>query len=456
MAIAISALREDFRPFLEALGYRADEAPGAHPSTLLGTVPDSTASDKTNAATITRLQTSLATAERAEAKTARELKAIQSQKRDLESNLVLTERKLTASANALEALGTQHAQLQHSIESSIERGIEERLNARLYPWLAPAEALDRAARASNTAPLLERARTTLARQAALDRRYGLWSQLHAERAALRDVLAATRTAQLESLRPLPELATTQTELETRITELETLLCIGPSGRKSDGPLTAIRQRLAEATSIDQLAVVHAGIRATADLGVLSGQMLSDAYGLINAAFERCYDQSTRQRGAAPAAVATARTSFIALRRCLEHHTACTLLIDGHNCLFALRELLDLPFDEEGPSPGACQHFAGRLVPVARQHRHLAIQLWFDSSTAAIEPVEENLRVHYSGGTGRDRADQGIISYLRSRVHAPRKSTDHPFVVTADRAEAAEVEATGARVIAPEEFVSLLI
>ena len=455
LAAAISALRDDFRPFLEMLGYTANREANAHPGTAIAALPASAPAERTHAATIASLQTQLKLARQAEAKATRDIKALESQKRDLAANLTRSEQRLATGIEALRTLEVAHARLKETVETSIESGIEDRVNERLYPWLASAEALDAAARGSATAPLLERASTTLARQAAVDRRYGVWSRLHAEREALRAVLVETRSAERESLRPLPELATLQTELQTRIEELETLLGIGTAGERPDGPLVAIRRRLGESPSIDQLAIVHAGVRAAADLGVLSGQMLSDAYGLVNATFQRRYDESARQRGAPRREAVPARTPFMALRNSLEAHTACTLLIDGHNCLFALRELLDLPFHEDRPGAGACQHFANRLVPLVRQHRNLIVHLWFDSDTAATERVEDNLRVLYSGGVGRDRADQGIIDYLHSRTHAAERGTTRCFVVTADRAEAAEVEATGARVIAPEEFVSLL-
>ena len=457
VSAALVGLRDDFRPFLSALGYPAETDASPARAPCLDKALAGGEKNTSGELAIARLQSRLDAAQKAEARANRELKAALSDKKTLADNLDTASERLANSHKALKAAEQAHEALKASIDSSIDRGIEERVNARLHPWLGPAEQLATAVTRSNTAPLLERARDTLARQAANDRRYGLWSQLHAECEALKIALDSTRTAEHESLRPLPELRSMQSALQTRISELQALLGIESAGKRPDGTLTTIAQRINQSVSIDQLASIQSSIKASADLGVLFGQVLSDAFGLVNAAFQRCYDQTSQRHGAPLSRAAAARTPFLALRACLEHRVACTVIIDGHNCLFALRELLDLPFDGDRPAPGACQHFANRLAPMARRHRLSTMHLWYDSHTASIEPIEENLRIHYSGGQGHDRADDAIVSYLQSLRHtASRGNPGNVFVVTADREESAQVEARGAWVVAPEEFLGLLI
>ena len=91
----------------------------------------------------------------------------------------------------------------------------------------------------------------------------------------------------------------------------------------------------------------------------------------------------------------------------------------------------------------------RLARLAQRHPRLQIQLWFDGEVASDRTVSANLRVAFSGGSGRNRADQQILATL----HHIGTATPGLLraVVTADRDEARAAERTGAMVLAPPEL-----
>jgi predicted RNA-binding protein with PIN domain len=127
----------------------------------------------------------------------------------------------------------------------------------------------------------------------------------------------------------------------------------------------------------------------------------------------------------------------------------TLVVDGHNVLFTLPALFR-PFFENGiPGGRAREALEQRLAALARRHPRLSIQLWFDGGSVSERTVQDNFRVHFSGGSGSNRADRQILAFLH---HLKSSSPDLArTVVTADQDEARSADRTGAMVMAPEEL-----
>ena len=70
-----------------------------------------------------------------------------------------------------------------------------------------------------------------------------------------------------------------------------------------------------------------------------------------------------------------------------------------------------------------------------------------------ETIQGNFMVHYSGGTGANRADEQIVAYLN--YLNLQSSQLFKALVTEDQDEAAKAEDCGALILSPLEFKVLL-
>ena len=141
---------------------------------------------------------------------------------------------------------------------------------------------------------------------------------------------------------------------------------------------------------------------------------------------------------------------------LREGVSCLLLIDGHNVLFRLRDMLHLEFDEKGPLSQARTRLADAVVALAQQYSRLETHLWFDSEDARDLSISRNVFIHYSGGTGRNRADNEIVKYLHALPHIRSKEQfELKVLVTADHSFAEEARTQDVVILMPEELGSLV-
>jgi hypothetical protein len=89
-----------------------------------------------------------------------------------------------------------------------------------------------------------------------------------------------------------------------------------------------------------------------------------------------------------------------------------LLLDGHNILFGLPDLFAAEYENDHPGKKARQKLTGIVEKLVSQRPNIAAKICFDGPSAEVMRVRSNLEIHFSGGNGRDRADELIVSRLQ--------------------------------------------
>ena len=449
---AARELADLFRPFLEQMQLLAATQPGA-PAPALATASAPGAGDSRAPRSVKERELLLAL--RAKDKEAkryrRDWQAAHEERLRLRQ---AGESAQAAQANAqacITELTTQLARWETHFEGRVTERVDALLDARLLPWLRPAEQLVQAVELNASASWLEQAQALLERQAAQDQRYGLRSRLQSELQACQAMRLRLEQAQHDALRPLPELASMASRIAEHGRAIEDKL-----GQSTTAPLATtpglqrLSQSLQGADTLDQVSAVRHALQASEALGWLDEAELAQAYRLVELASSRCYALAGTAQGWSQGRLTHQGLPLHALQAELAQGRPCTVVVDGHNMLYTQRGLFRAWFDEQGqPGQRARQRLIDQLLDLLKRQPRLRVNLWFDGDTLHDYTPGPRLRVHYSGGTGADRADQHIVAYLQHlKQSAP---TQLRAVVTADRSEASQAKQTGALVLAPQEL-----
>lgn len=377
-----------------------------------------------------------------------------------ERNLLTTERdKLQSQVNKLIAdlagqtrlasersvdLVAMHSQL----NQRVAQGIADGLKNRLAPWLESCESL--ANWSSNSSSRLTSAQQLLARQAQQDKRYGIRSQVAEELAQARHLLAALKTAQEESLRPLPQLLDEIRALAAHIEATEARL--NQTSLQPQAPqLRQLAQTLQTMQDIDALQAHKKAMERTMLTESWSMTMCQQAYALINRQIMAIYAMHHPD----PKDLAPPVTASQLLEDCLLNARPCRLLIDGHNLLPKLKPIIGGDYFREGQGPNAKARalLIDRVKTLAAIHPLLQADIWFDGPDDQHWSETDNLRVWFSGGKGSDRADGRILESLQSEVY--RGSQSPLLLVTEDRELLQQAQALGAVGVSPLEMWSMV-
>jgi len=130
-----------------------------------------------------------------------------------------------------------------------------------------------------------------------------------------------------------------------------------------------------------------------------------------------------------------------------------LIIDGHNVLFGCSPFFGHYKAPEFPGSSNRQLLINASQALTETYSQMDIQLWFDGSAHFVSQPTNRLRVMYSGGEGKGRADREMIKsliYLKSQGAGPRA------IVTADKGLQRSARKNGAVILLPEEFSGLLV
>lgn len=357
---------------------------------------------------------------------------------------------LTASETALQTKSQAYNKLSIDFEERVEQAVCRQLDARVLPWLRPAEALSQAVAKSAQCNLLQEAEALLLRQATADQRFGLRSQLEAEGRRYGVVIERLKDAIRESIRPLPEIGSAVRKMETRVAEIEKLLKQSSQTATEAGQAPPpLVEKLQQALTLDEVATVRKGLLAIDSVGLLAPRDLEAAYVLIGDVASRLYMQASLGNKK----ISLKGVPLYALQRQLAEGRECTMLVDGHNVLHKLPTIFGVYYEHGDPGSRAQEALVQKLDLLCSRQEDLTVELWFDSGVAHDETLKENFNVHYSGGQGVNRADDQIVAYLQylKREGSPRLRA----LVTADRDEAAKAEACGALIISPQEFAVLV-
>ena len=378
----------------------------------------------------------------------RELDTVKPERDRLSTQNVSLSTNLLNITNQLGDVTSQLSTLQANLDDRVAAAVQAQLHERLHPWLRPAEELERTASDVLNRGVLEQAADVLAKQASIDRRFGIRSQLQTELDRCEGMLQEIRAAQLESINPLPDLVPMAERITARIAELHLLLRRPQATAAAANPaLAKLTQSIAGALTIDAVAAIRSALQASERLKFLEDDELHSAYGLLREATSRVYARGIVGRANSHAALA--QLPLHAMQIQLAQGAGCTLVVDGHNVLFKLPKLFRGEFERGVPGAQARRSLVSKLVGLGQRYPNLTIRLWFDAAEIAEDTVSENVRVSYSGGVGDNRADHQIVAYLRHLAEASPEQTR--AVVTADGQEATDASSTGAMVMAPQEL-----
>jgi predicted RNA-binding protein with PIN domain len=347
--------------------------------------------------------------------------------------------------------------LNTQFDARLASALAVELDARVRPWLHQAEhlanAVGQAVNDPDTDALMQRAQALLEQQTTDNRRHGLRSALEAEHARLSTMVHRLRTARLDALRPLPGIDTVERQLTQRAARIAAQLGqLDTTGDPdTDEALAGLRERLASLEDLQAIIALRSELPTIVAAGFLARDHLGAAYRLVNEAATRAYDRAglidptkdrRPSRGAEP--------PVMAFRRLLVSGSRLVLLVDGHNVLHAMPRQFRPYYEGGQPLARARRALEERLAAFGREHPAAEVHLWFDGDQRSEQALHDNVRVHFSGGHGRDRADHAIVAYL---THLRQADSGTPrFLVTEDQDEAAQAREAGAVVIYPEELL----
>ena len=372
---------------------------------------------------------------------------------DIKAESEARRQDLESSTNNLKLASQQYVALNEKFELHVRDAVARQLDNKLVPWLKRTQTLETAV---STSPkgLQEEAQVLLSRQASVDKKFGLRSQLAQESTACQALQLQLREAMAESIEPLPELSAVAKKLANRIAEIGLILQKNSDVVADKTTAASLFVEKINATRhLDELAGVRKGWMYLEELGLLSSSELSVGYALLIEKASQLYlkaglGDATRLQPALLEGI-----PLYALQRQLVGGQSCVLLIDGHNVLHKLTDFFGESFEQGIPGAKAQQALIKKITLICDAHKNLTVKLWFDSPMAHDETIQGNFMVHYSGGTGANRADEQIVAYLN--YLNLQSSQLFKALVTEDRDEAAKAEDCGALILSPLEFKVLL-
>ncbi len=333
-------------------------------------------------------------------------------------------------------------ELQETLHTRIEQGVQKNLNDTLRQWLVPVRQLNAALVDAQHSDLPSRAAELLERQRAVDLQYGNRTAMNGQIEQRRQLLAQIQHARREALNPLPELRHIAAQLVREIADLTQRL--GLPTDASSPVVTALLATTNEAQTLDELAQMRQFIQQATGFNLLQKEDLEGLYGALNETANRLYDQAkiTPEVSGEPA------PSRFFLRRAVVQGEAFTLFIDGHNLLFELAEIFS-PYFLDGIPKAKAREVLGQRVTRIFAQSGAEVILYFDGEEPTQSSLSAQVRVLFSGGTGAHRADTAILQHLLVLQQAGYAA---PLcLVTRDTDFARQAKAMGVIILHPEEF-----
>jgi predicted nucleic acid-binding Zn-ribbon protein len=360
------------------------------------------------------------------------LKTSKDRSADLQSQLL----------NVQEGLVSSHSTEEQRIQASIDLAIKSTLRQ----WLSPLIELDEVVTGNQTHDVLERAKSALVEQQAVDRKYGniilIEEMIDARRKMLSEINNAKRTA----LKPIPVLNSIAVDLEKEINDLEIKI---DRTRILPEVVSNLLRKINEAQSIEALSAARQFIQQASIFGIINSLDLTKLYKEADVKAGLIYDQCLLlDRDSTKAS----EIPFFSLFYTIERNADFFLMIDGHNVLFALDDIFGGYYENGHPAKKARSKLEEKLGNVFVKDGADVI-LYYDSPTADEVNLSSHLRVKYSGGEGDHRADNAILKDMA--YYRKLNATKVCCLVTKDRDLATQALELGSFVIDPEELALVL-
>jgi hypothetical protein len=299
--------------------------------------------------------------------------------------------------------------MEEAQDKRIAAGVSDALGRRIFPWLDQTELLT--VQESSTDEPIKFAQNLIEQQGKVDQRFGTRTVKLGELRTAKDLLAQLKEAQLESLRPLPQLRDAMLLVQEQIIELEKVLNLTSHLQNAD-KLQDLQNQLSRIECLDELAHKKAAFENVAFREAWDQDSIKQALWQFNKEATRIYDRTTLLMGKDPAERMTALQHF---QNCLLRAQPLRMLVDGHNFLFKVRPYVSPEnYTAAGvPNEKARSLLVGLFEHLCKAHPLVEIDVWFDGPIEENWTVTKGLRVGFSGGTGKNRADEKIIESLKA-------------------------------------------
>ena len=317
--------------------------------------------------------------------------------------------ELDKTKHELQTVKRQLTKVEEAQDKRIAAGVSDALARRIFPWLDQTELLS--VQESSTDEPIKFAQNLIAQQVKVDQRFGTRTVKLGELRTAKDLLAQLKEAQLESLRPLPQLREAMLLVQEHIIKLEKVLNLTSHLQNSD-KLQDLQNQLSRIECLDELAHKKAAFENIAFREAWDQDSIKQALWLFNKEATRIYDKTTLLMGKDPAERMTALQHF---QNCLLRAQPLRMLVDGHNFLFKVRPFVSPEnYTAAGvPNEKARSLLVGLFEHLCEAHPLVEIDVWFDGPIEENWTVTKGLRVWFSGGTGKNRADEKIIESLKA-------------------------------------------
>jgi len=368
-----------------------------------------------------------------------------------EQELLKAKRSRDTSKEQLTLTNEKLAALESALEAEVTNAVNKRLDERIRPWIRPLVVLEQNSESLSKNDLLTEVEDVLKRQLEIDKQYGTMQKLESQVAELRGAREQLLSALTSSMRPRREIPALINRIDLEIENVDRLL-----GRKERPALSSIATELSReinlSTSLEMLSEIRSRVIKAKDTNALPSTESKSLFDLIHQKTDQFYCAASIERGLSgdiESLAALPKNHFMAL---MLDRLNCRLIVDGHNLLFRLKDLFHKFYEKDAPKAIARAELAKRLLTMIDEFQSVRVDAWFDGPELTNETLHENLRVHFSGGSGDNRADDSIVSFLRALKPEDLFVT---FVVTDDRGLRERCTAVGAKVLACDEVANLL-
>jgi hypothetical protein len=290
----------------------------------------------------------------------------------------------------------------------------------------------------------------LEKQAEMDRHTGNRLALEKRMTQLRQALRKIRGARENALNPLPALADLEKKLEQEILNIQNIL--GQAGDKNTE--AAVEQWIASINESpdEALPAIETHFEALYGMNVLSRALWERLSTAIGRRKQRAYARYN------PPDLEADRESkhHPSVQFFLDHadKKPFTLLLDGHNLLFALKQRYQSLYEPNGtPGRAAREAMIRDTVALAGRCPKGHVHLVFDGDRRSDQNASRNVTVTYSGGEGVNRADEVIVQYITFACGADLGEA--VFLVSNDRELCTNARGEGARVLSGLHFQAIL-
>jgi predicted RNA-binding protein with PIN domain len=370
--------------------------------------------------------------------------AAEREKKKLLADLTAAQSRMQGLLKEKEAAEARVKELSSRVESAVARGIEEQTAALVRKWLeAPlqTEAVVRDLQV-NDSDLLGRANRVLEAQTRQDRHTGNRVELERRLQSLREAQGRLDRAAHTAITTVPELKPTLADIEAEIVRIEKTLGAAKPVSDFTARLLASINHAAEWDSVREWSRV---VDELAERDLVPAGDLRAFYNALQRKFSLLAETSRQKEPEGD--------NGWSLRETLFRNRSALLLLDGHNILFGLRDIFAPHYEEGFPRGKARQRLIEVTSRLLHNRQNVRTKICFDGPDGRTHRAGPNLEVVYSGGTGKNRVDDLIVSHLQFK---DLTSLDQKvFVVTDDREVRRGIVQTGAKFVPADLFAVFL-